>query len=176
MQSCLKLALPTAFILLEFNSSDPTALGLTQNRRSQAAVCEVCAGRLSHVAMGLHQAVRWTSRLPPSVGGGMEKSSLKSWGSLRYFCCLYVCICAAPVWSLFSLKQRCCCVEAVQSFSFFRHDYNCFSSVPVCRLCSLTLKKLVVLKELDKELISVVIAVKMQVIAVSSKNQMRYVS
>ncbi|NXE52660.1 PACS2 protein, partial [Casuarius casuarius] len=32
----------------------------------------------------------------------------------------------------------------------------------VCRLCSLTLKKLVVLKELDKELISVVIAVKMQ--------------
>uniref|UniRef100_A0A8V0YLD3 Phosphofurin acidic cluster sorting protein 2 n=1 Tax=Gallus gallus TaxID=9031 RepID=A0A8V0YLD3_CHICK len=31
-----------------------------------------------------------------------------------------------------------------------------------CRLCSLTLKKLVVLKELDKELISVVIAVKMQ--------------
>lgn len=40
----------------------------------------------------------------------------------------------------------------------------------------MTLKKLVVLKELDKELISVVIAVKMQVIAVSSKNQMRYVS
>uniref|UniRef100_A0A8C0BW98 Phosphofurin acidic cluster sorting protein 2 n=1 Tax=Buteo japonicus TaxID=224669 RepID=A0A8C0BW98_9AVES len=37
-----------------------------------------------------------------------------------------------------------------------------FSSVPVCRLCSLTLKKLVVLKELDKELISGVIAVKMQ--------------
>ncbi|NXM08817.1 PACS2 protein, partial [Tyrannus savana] len=34
--------------------------------------------------------------------------------------------------------------------------------VPVCRLCSLTLKKLVVLKELDKELISGVIAVKMQ--------------
>lgn len=67
-------------------------------------------------------------------------------------------------------------MEAVQSFSFFRHDYNCFSSVPVCRLCSLTLKKLVVLKELDKELISVVIAVKMQVIAVSSKNQMQYVS
>ncbi|NWX99164.1 PACS2 protein, partial [Nothoprocta ornata] len=32
----------------------------------------------------------------------------------------------------------------------------------VCRLCSLTLKKLIVLKELDKELISVVIAVKMQ--------------
>ncbi|NXP69253.1 PACS2 protein, partial [Chloropsis cyanopogon] len=32
----------------------------------------------------------------------------------------------------------------------------------VCRLCSLTLKKLVVLKELDKELISGVIAVKMQ--------------
>ncbi|NWH77778.1 PACS2 protein, partial [Piaya cayana] len=45
---------------------------------------------------------------------------------------------------------------------FFRHDYNCSSSVPVCRLCSLTLKKLVVLKELDKELISGVIAVKMQ--------------
>lgn len=40
----------------------------------------------------------------------------------------------------------------------------------------MTLKKLVVLKELDKELISVVIAVKMQVIAVSSKNQMRYMS
>lgn len=40
----------------------------------------------------------------------------------------------------------------------------------------MTLKKLVVLKELDKELISVVIAVKMQVIAVSSKNQMQYVS
>ncbi|NXL89605.1 PACS2 protein, partial [Alectura lathami] len=39
---------------------------------------------------------------------------------------------------------------------------NGFSSVSVCRLCSLTLKKLVVLKELDKELISVVIAVKMQ--------------
>lgn len=32
-----------------------------------------------------------------------------------------------------------------------------------CRLCSLTLKKLVVFKELEKELISVVIAVKMQV-------------
>ncbi|XP_068878614.1 phosphofurin acidic cluster sorting protein 2 isoform X5 [Aphelocoma coerulescens] len=32
----------------------------------------------------------------------------------------------------------------------------------MCRLCSLTLKKLVVLKELDKELISGVIAVKMQ--------------
>lgn len=32
-----------------------------------------------------------------------------------------------------------------------------------CRLCSLTLKKLVVLKELEKELIAVVIAVKMQV-------------
>lgn len=32
-----------------------------------------------------------------------------------------------------------------------------------CRLCSLTLKKLVVLRELDKELISVVIAVKIQV-------------
>lgn len=31
------------------------------------------------------------------------------------------------------------------------------------RLCSLTLKKLVVFKELEKELISVVIAVKMQV-------------
>lgn len=57
------------------------------------------------------------------------------------------------------------CVKAAQSFFFFRHDYNCFSSVPVCRLCSLTLKKLVVLKELDKELISGVIAVKMQVIA-----------
>lgn len=56
-------------------------------------------------------------------------------------------------------------MRAARSFSFFRHDYNCFSSVPVCRLCSLTLKKLVVLKELDKELISVVIAVKMQVIA-----------
>lgn len=33
----------------------------------------------------------------------------------------------------------------------------------LCRLCSLTLKKLVVFKELEKELISVVIAVKMQV-------------
>lgn len=33
----------------------------------------------------------------------------------------------------------------------------------VRRLCSLTLKKLVVLRELDKELISVVIAVKIQV-------------
>lgn len=32
-----------------------------------------------------------------------------------------------------------------------------------CRLCSLTLKKLVVFKELEKEPISVVIAVKMQV-------------
>ncbi|NXN38915.1 PACS2 protein, partial [Rhinoptilus africanus] len=53
-------------------------------------------------------------------------------------------------------------VKAVRSFSFFRHDCNSFSSVPVCRLCSLTLKKLVVLKELDKELISGVIAVKMQ--------------
>lgn len=57
------------------------------------------------------------------------------------------------------------CVKATQSFFFFRHDCNCFSSVPVYRLCSLTLKKLVVLKELDKELISGVIAVKMQVIA-----------
>lgn len=35
--------------------------------------------------------------------------------------------------------------------------------VSVCRLCSLTLKKLVVMRELDKELISVVIAVKIQV-------------
>lgn len=33
----------------------------------------------------------------------------------------------------------------------------------VFRLCSLTLKKLVVMRELDKELISVVIAVKIQV-------------
>lgn len=33
----------------------------------------------------------------------------------------------------------------------------------LCRLCSLTLKKLVVMRELDKELISVVIAVKIQV-------------
>lgn len=33
----------------------------------------------------------------------------------------------------------------------------------LCRLCSLTLKKLVVFKELEKEPISVVIAVKMQV-------------
>lgn len=32
-----------------------------------------------------------------------------------------------------------------------------------CRLCSLTLKKLAVLRELEKELLSVVIAVKMQV-------------
>uniref|UniRef100_A0A8C6YYH6 Phosphofurin acidic cluster sorting protein 2 n=1 Tax=Nothoprocta perdicaria TaxID=30464 RepID=A0A8C6YYH6_NOTPE len=55
-----------------------------------------------------------------------------------------------------------CPGSGVWSISFFRHEYNCFSSVPVCRLCSLTLKKLVVLKELDKELISVVIAVKMQ--------------
>lgn len=36
-------------------------------------------------------------------------------------------------------------------------------SLCVCRLCSLTLKKLVVMRELDKELISVVIAVKIQV-------------
>uniref|UniRef100_A0A452E888 Phosphofurin acidic cluster sorting protein 2 n=1 Tax=Capra hircus TaxID=9925 RepID=A0A452E888_CAPHI len=36
------------------------------------------------------------------------------------------------------------------------------SPVCLCRLCSLTLKKLVVFKELEKELISVVIAVKMQ--------------
>uniref|UniRef100_A0A2K6ADY9 Phosphofurin acidic cluster sorting protein 2 n=1 Tax=Mandrillus leucophaeus TaxID=9568 RepID=A0A2K6ADY9_MANLE len=36
------------------------------------------------------------------------------------------------------------------------------SCVLPCRLCSLTLKKLVVFKELEKELISVVIAVKMQ--------------
>uniref|UniRef100_A0A672IQR8 Phosphofurin acidic cluster sorting protein 2 n=1 Tax=Salarias fasciatus TaxID=181472 RepID=A0A672IQR8_SALFA len=35
-------------------------------------------------------------------------------------------------------------------------------SASLCRLCSLTLKKLVVLRELDKELISVVIAVKIQ--------------
>lgn len=32
-----------------------------------------------------------------------------------------------------------------------------------CRLCSLTLKKLAVFRELEKELLSVVIAVKMQV-------------
>ncbi|XP_034153460.1 phosphofurin acidic cluster sorting protein 2 isoform X9 [Esox lucius] len=38
---------------------------------------------------------------------------------------------------------------------------SCIPS-PVSRLCSLTLKKLVVLRELDKELISVVIAVKIQ--------------
>uniref|UniRef100_A0A670IE64 Phosphofurin acidic cluster sorting protein 2 n=1 Tax=Podarcis muralis TaxID=64176 RepID=A0A670IE64_PODMU len=37
-----------------------------------------------------------------------------------------------------------------------------FVSFLICRLCSLTLKKLIVLKELDKDLISVVIAVKMQ--------------
>lgn len=42
--------------------------------------------------------------------------------------------------------------------------YNCATKAAfVCRLCSLTLKKLVVMKELDKELISVVIAVKIQV-------------
>lgn len=74
--------------------------------------------------------------------------------------CLYQCV--AYVHSPTGILL---CVKAVQSFSFFRHDCNCFSSVPVCRLCSLTLKKLVVLKELDKELISGVIAVKMQVIA-----------
>lgn len=38
-----------------------------------------------------------------------------------------------------------------------------FVCLSVCRLCSLTLKKLVVMRELDKELISVVIAVKIQV-------------
>lgn len=38
-----------------------------------------------------------------------------------------------------------------------------FAVVFVCRLCSLTLKKLFVMKALDKELISVVIAVKIQV-------------
>lgn len=93
----------------------------------------------------------------PYICGRLEKFSLK------IPLCLYLCVPCG--WSLLSLKLRCCCVRAARSFSFFRHDYNRFSSVPVCRLCSLTLKKLVVLKELDKELISVVIAVKMQVIA-----------
>uniref|UniRef100_A0A493T5E2 Phosphofurin acidic cluster sorting protein 2 n=1 Tax=Anas platyrhynchos platyrhynchos TaxID=8840 RepID=A0A493T5E2_ANAPP len=90
----------------------------------------------------------------PYICGRLEKFSLK------IPLCLYLCVPCG--WSLLSLKLRCCCVRAARSFSFFRHDYNRFSSVPVCRLCSLTLKKLVVLKELDKELISVVIAVKMQ--------------
>ncbi|OXB57802.1 hypothetical protein ASZ78_000160 [Callipepla squamata] len=45
-------------------------------------------------------------------------------------------------------------------FATWEIDGSSPSCVP--RLCSLTLKKLVVLKELDKELISVVIAVKMQ--------------
>ncbi|XP_066479227.1 phosphofurin acidic cluster sorting protein 2 isoform X2 [Tiliqua scincoides] len=45
-------------------------------------------------------------------------------------------------------------------FAAWEIDGSSHSCVP--RLCSLTLKKLVVLKELDKDLISVVIAVKMQ--------------
>ncbi|XP_009318878.1 PREDICTED: phosphofurin acidic cluster sorting protein 2 isoform X1 [Pygoscelis adeliae] len=44
----------------------------------------------------------------------------------------------------------------------WRSDYSPSAMVRVTGLCSLTLKKLVVLKELDKELISGVIAVKMQ--------------
>lgn len=54
------------------------------------------------------------------------------------------------------------------SYVFYIYRYFSFNNVLllslICRLCSLTLKKLVVLKELDKDLISVVIAVKMQVI------------
>nr|XP_020670241.1 phosphofurin acidic cluster sorting protein 2-like [Pogona vitticeps] len=46
-------------------------------------------------------------------------------------------------------------------FAAWEIDGSSPSCVP--RLCSLTLKKLIVLKELDKDLISVVIAVKMQV-------------
>ncbi|KAF5890621.1 phosphofurin acidic cluster sorting protein 2 isoform X2 [Clarias magur] len=45
-------------------------------------------------------------------------------------------------------------------FATWEIDGSSASCVP--RLCSLTLKKLVVLRELDKELISVVIAVKIQ--------------
>nr|KAF6291010.1 hypothetical protein mMyoMyo1_009390 [Myotis myotis] len=41
-------------------------------------------------------------------------------------------------------------------------EVDCFSPSCMPRLCSLTVKKLVVLKELEKELISMVIAVKMQ--------------
>uniref|UniRef100_A0A8C0VJH1 Phosphofurin acidic cluster sorting protein 2 n=1 Tax=Cyanistes caeruleus TaxID=156563 RepID=A0A8C0VJH1_CYACU len=94
---------------------------------------------------------------------GWRNSVLRSQGSLLCFCCLCLyqaCgLCPEPVPPQTGMLL---CVKADQSFSFFRHDCNCFSSLPVCRLCSLTLKKLVVLKELDKELISGVIAVKMQ--------------
>ncbi|XP_072485780.1 phosphofurin acidic cluster sorting protein 2 isoform X4 [Notamacropus eugenii] len=45
---------------------------------------------------------------------------------------------------------------------FATWEIDCSSPTCVPRLCSLTLKKLVVFKELEKELISVVIAVKMQ--------------
>lgn len=52
---------------------------------------------------------------------------------------------------------------------FFLHLSLCCS---LCRLCSLTLKKLVVMRELDKELISVVIAVKIQVCCRNRHNGM----
>lgn len=123
---------------------------------------ELCAVRCSNLAMGLYQT-KCPSCPPPSVCERLEKFCLKSQGNLMYFCCLYVCISVWLVSGACSPSGWDC--AAVQSFSFFRHDCNCFFSVPVCRLCSLTLKKLVVLKELDKELISGVIAVKMQVIA-----------
>ena len=44
-------------------------------------------------------------------------------------------------------------------------------SLSPLRLCSLTLKKLVVMRELDKELISVVIAVKIQVCCAQTDNR-----
>lgn len=151
--------------MLEFNSSDPEAFGLIQSKVPRLWSVEASAVWGSPVAMGLYQ--RQMYLLSTScIFEKLEKFSLEKPGKPHIFLLsLSVSVsdlCREPVPPQTGILL---CVKADQSFSFFRHDCNCFSSVPVCRLCSLTLKKLVVLKELDKELISGVIAVKMQVIA-----------
>lgn len=112
---------------------------------------------------------RCTSCPPPCVFDifeRLEKFSLEKPGKPHIFLLsLSISVCDLCLESVPPQTGILVCIKADQSFSFFRYDCNCLFSVPVCRLCSLTLKKLVVLKELDKELISGVIAVKMQVIA-----------
>lgn len=116
----------------------------------------------SRVALGLYQRQMHPCP-PPCIYGRLEKFSLEK-PKKPHISAVFVSawgLCLEPVLPQTVILLL---VKADQSFSYLRHNCNCFSSLPVCRLCSLTLKKLVVLKELDKELISGVIAVKMQVI------------
>lgn len=71
--------------------------------------------------------------------------------------CCFVCHACYPQTLQHVMKVCSHCVShATNPFPFL-------STSPLYRLCSLTLKKLVVLKELDKELNSLSIAVKIQV-------------